>query len=166
MRCPACRELNRDRVIDSRGTESGAAIRRRRVCESCNRRFTTKERIEEEVRLTVIKRNGARVPYRRERVIAGLRLACYKLAITDDQLEQVADLVEEHLFREHDRQVTSEQLGLYVSTHLRTLNQVAYVRFMAVYRQFADVAEFISAIQDARDREAEYIPTQQALFES
>lgn len=165
MRCPACKELNRDRVIDSRATESGVAIRRRRVCEACNRRFTTKERIEEEVRLSVLKRDGRRIPYRRDKVVSGLRQACYKLAITDDQLEQVADLVEEDLFREHDRQVSSERLGLYVSSHLRSVNQVAYVRFMAVYRQFADVAEFINAIDDARELEAEDIPTQQALFE-
>ncbi len=164
MRCPACRELNRDRVIDSRATESGVAIRRRRVCEACNRRFTTKERIEEEVRLSVIKRDGTRIPYRRDKVVSGLRHACYKLAINDDQLEQIADLVEEDLFREHDRQVSSEQLGLYVSSHLRTVNQVAYVRFMAVYRQFADVAEFINAIDDVRELDAEDIPSQQALF--
>jgi transcriptional repressor NrdR len=164
MRCPACNALNKDKVIDSRSTEGGGVIRRRRVCGACNRRFTTKERIEEELRLSVVKRSGARVPYRRDKILAGVRHACYKLAIEPETLERLVDTVESDIFREHDREVTSEQVGRYVASRLRSLNQVAYVRFMSVYRQFDDVEAFVEEIRDVKDWAATDSPDQQSLF--
>ncbi len=166
MRCPACNSHNEDRVIDSRSTEGGAVIRRRRVCNECGRRFTTKERIEEGLRLSVVKRDGARVPYRRDKILAGVRHACYKLPIEPEVLEQLVDAVEGDIFRDHDREVASEQIGAYVVAHLRKLNHVAYVRFMAVYRQFDDVEAFIDEIRDVRERAAVDLPNQQSLFAS
>ena len=91
MRCPACKEVNKDRVIDSRLTDSGAAVRRRRVCMVCGRRFTTKERSEAEMRLSVVKRDGRRVPYRRDNIVRGVRLACYKLPIEEEAIDRLVD---------------------------------------------------------------------------
>ncbi len=164
MLCPSCKS-NDNKVIDSRVTEGGSAIRRRRVCQGCNRRFTTKERVEEEVRLTVIKANGQRVPYNRENVVNGVARACTKLDIGEEQVLELVDRVEEDIFAHHDREVKTEQIGQYVGAHLRKLNPVAYVRFMSVHRKFATVDAFIEEISDVREREAHDIPAQQSLFE-
>jgi transcriptional repressor NrdR len=165
MRCPSCKS-SKNKVIDSRLTESGEAVRRRRVCLDCGRRFTTKERIEDELRLSVVKTDGTRVPYQREKVLRGAERACYKLNVTDMQLQGLADRVEEELLRNHDREVTSEQIGLYVGQQLRRLNQVAYVRFMSVYRKYNNVEEFVEEIRDVKELVAQEIPSQQSLFES
>lgn len=164
MRCPSCKSLGKDKVIDSRLTESGGAIRRRRVCQVCGRRFTTKERAEEELRLTVIKKDGSRVPYRRDKVTAGVRQACYKLHISDEQVEQFVDAVEGDLFRDYDREVTSQEIGRYVARRLRDLHPVAYVRFMSVYREFASVDEFAEEIQRVQEHVVTTSPNQQNLF--
>ena len=164
MLCPACKE-NNNKVIDSRLTENGSAIRRRRLCLSCNRRFTTKERIEQELRLSVVKVSGQRVPYNRDNILNGAERACYKLDVSEEELQVLVDRVEEELFRNHDREVTTEQIGQYVGQQLRRLNHVAYVRFMSVYRQYRTVDEFIDEITDVRERVAEEIPAQQSLFE-
>jgi transcriptional repressor NrdR len=164
MRCPACNQANTDKVIDSRSTEGGAVIRRRRVCTHCGRRFTTKERMEEELRLTVIKNSGARVPYRRDKVVVGVRRACCKLGIDPHEIEKLVDSVEGDVFRNHDRDVSSEQIGTYVAGHLRKLNQVAYVRFMSVYRKFDDVEAFIEEIREVKARAAADSPNQESLF--
>lgn len=166
MRCPSCKELSQDKVIDSRMTESGAAIRRRRVCQSCGRRFTTKERIETELRLTVVKNNGGRVPYRRDKILRGVQHACYKLDIADETLEQLVDHVEGDIYRDHEREVTSQQIGHCVATRLRQLNPIAYVRFMSVFRKFRDVAEFVDEIDEVTVRAGNESPDQQTLFES
>ncbi|MHC4093303.1 MAG: transcriptional regulator NrdR [Planctomycetota bacterium] len=165
MRCPACKELSKDKVIDSRLTDAGAAVRRRRVCTACARRFTTKERIETEMRLTVVKRDGSRVPYRRDNIVRGVRHACYKLPIEDEHIERLVDCVEEDMQREHERGVTSEQIGRYVAGRLRQLNHIAYVRFMSVFRKFADVAEFVDEINDVTQWAAAEAPNQQSLFD-
>ena len=164
MLCPACKE-NNNKVIDSRLTENGSAIRRRRLCLSCNRRFTTKERIEQELRLSVVKVSGQRVPYNRDNILNGAQRACYKLDVSEEDLQDLVDRVEEELFHNHDRDVTTEQIGQYVAQQLRRLNHVAYVRFMSVYRQYRTVDEFIDEITDVRERVAEEIPAQQSLFE-
>lgn len=164
MRCPACR-ADSDRVIDSRPTEGGAGVRRRRECLSCGRRYTTRERVEDELRLVVIKSNGSRMPYQREKIQDGLERACTKLPITEAQIEQIVDHVEEDLFRAHDREVSSEQIGRLVARHLRPVNAVAYVRFMSVYRKFSTIQEFIDEIQDVRDRVALESPQQRPLFD-
>ena len=165
MRCPACKELSKDKVIDSRLTDAGAAVRRRRTCTACGRRFTTKERVETEMRLTVVKRDGSRVPYRRDNIVRGVRHACYKLPIEDGEIERLVDRVEEDLQREHERQATSEQIGRQVAAQLRQLNHIAYVRFMSVFRKFADVAEFVEEINDVTERAATESPDQQSLFD-
>lgn len=164
MLCPSCSE-NANKVIDSRLTEGGRAIRRRRVCQSCGRRFTTKERLEEELRISVIKASGQRVPYNRDNVVGGVDKACIKLDISEGQVQSLADRVESHIFSRYDREVTSDQIGWLVGRELRRLNTVAYVRFMSVHRKYASVDEFIEEITDVRERVAEDVPAQQSLFE-
>jgi transcriptional repressor NrdR len=166
MRCPSCKELNTDKVIDSRLTDGGAAVRRRRECTECGRRFTTKERIESEMRLAVIKRDGTRAPYRRDNIIRGVRSACYKLDIADEDIERLADRVEEDMYANHEREVASQQIGCYVAAQLRQLNHIAYVRFMSVFRKFNDVAEFVDEIHEVTERAAVESPDQQTLFET
>ena len=163
MRCPSCKSEN-NKVIDSRVTEGGDAVRRRRACQECERRFTTQEPIENELRLTVVKCDGSRVPYLREKVVAGVERACYKLDVSEEAINRLADRVEEHLIRNHEREVRSEQIGAYVSQELRRINQVAYVRFMSVYRKFTSVEAFVEDIRDVRARVAQDIPDQQSLF--
>ena len=165
MRCPSCKGSH-DKVIDSRLTEGGEAIRRRRVCITCGRRFTTKERTENELRLGVIKADGGRVPYQRDKILTGVERACYKLEVTEKDLQELVDRVEGDLVQNHEREVTSEQIGLYVGRHLRLLNQVAYVRFMSVYRKYNNIEEFVEEIRDVKARVAQEIPAQQSLFES
>ena len=165
MLCPACKK-NSNKVIDSRLTEGGMAIRRRRVCLSCERRFTTKERVETELRLTVVKASGQRVPYNREKVLAGVERACYKLDKTEDELQRLVDRVEEDLFGNHEREVATAQIGGYVGQHLRRLHPVAYVRFMSVHRKYGTIDEFVDEIRDVRVRVAQDDPSQQSLFET
>jgi len=165
MLCPACKSSD-NKVIDSRVTESGTAIRRRRVCTACNRRFTTKERLEDEVRLTVVKADGHRVPYDRDKILAGLTRACTKLGVADEKLQELVDRVEADIFAHHDREVKTEDIGRYVGKRLRRLNPVAYVRFMSVHRKYSTVDAFIEEIRDVRERRAQENPSQQSLFEA
>lgn len=164
MRCPFCRE-NDDKVIDSRATESGRCIRRRRRCLVCGRRFTTYERIEESIKLSVIKRDGTRVPYNRASVQAGIQRAAYKRPISAEQIEQVVDEVEEYLVSTFEKEVSSQTIGEKISSVLRRVDKVAYVRFASVYRQFEDVGDFIEEARDVIERSASDIPGQQSLFE-
>ncbi len=165
MLCPSCNEGD-NKVIDSRLTEAGTAIRRRRVCQACGRRFTTKERVEKQLRLMVVKVGGHRVPYNRDNIFCGVERACSKLDISDAQLQQMVESVEEDLFSNHDREVTTEQIGAYVGRHLRRLHVVAYVRFMSVHRKYDTVDEFIEEISDVRKRVAHESPDQQSLFDA
>lgn len=165
MICPSCRQ-NNNKVIDSRLSEGGEAIRRRRECLECKRRFTTKERVEQELRLTVIKSGGRRDPYQRENIIRGIERASSKLDLREDQIQRLVDRVEEDLFSNHDREVTTEQIGRYVGQHLRRLHPVAYVRFMSVHRKFRTIDEFVDEISDVRVRAAQESPLQQSLFET
>lgn len=165
MLCPSCKSTD-NKVIDSRISEGGAAIRRRRVCQACNRRFTTKERLEEELRLSVIKNSGERVPYNRDNVFNGVARACSKLRqISTEQIQELVDKVETDIFAQHDREIGTEQIGRFVGRHLRKLHPVAYVRFMSVHRKFATIDQFIEEITDVRQRAAHEIPEQQPLFE-
>ena len=165
MLCPACKSSD-NKVIDSRVTEAGSAIRRRRVCSACERRFTTKERLEDEVRLTVIKADGHRVPYNRDNIFGGLARACTKLEVSEAKLQELVDRVEADIFAHHDREVKTEDIGRYIGKRLRRLNAVAYVRFMSVHRKFSSVDAFIEEIRDVRERRAQENPTQQSLFEA
>ena len=164
MRCPFCK-ANDDKVVDSRLTESGQSIRRRRQCLSCNRRYTTYERIEDTIRLTVIKRDGLRVPYSRQKIAESIRRAAYKRRISSERVDQVVDEVEEYLVSHYEKEVSSQTIGERIAVVLRRVDKVAYVRFASVYRQFQDVGEFIDEAQDVMERSAADIPGQQNLFE-
>ena len=139
MRCPSCASVD-DKVVDSRLAEDGAAIRRRRECLNCGRRFTTFERIED-VPLVVVKRSGHRAPFERTKIVAGLRAATKNRPVSDDQLEALAAEVEESL-RLEGPELTSQQIGLAVLERLRALDDVAYLRFASVYKGFEDAGDF------------------------
>ncbi|MCC7146952.1 MAG: transcriptional repressor NrdR [Phycisphaeraceae bacterium] len=147
MRCPYCSQDN-DKVIDSRSTEGGLAIRRRRECLGCGKRFTTYEHVEATTRLNVVKRDGSRVPYQRERILAGLEKACFKRPVTAEQLNHLVEEVEEALFKRYDREVESSEIGRVVAERLKSLDQVAYVRFASVYKQFRDLDDFLDEVRD------------------
>lgn len=165
MRCPSCKETNRDKVIDSRLTDGGKAIRRRRECKSCGRRYTTKERVEEEARLTVVKKDGARMPFDPERLLNGIRHACYKRPVPLDVQQKVVEFIEDELTKKFDREVPSEVIGSLVALKLRDLDQVAYVRFASVYREFDSLEELMDEIRQVREREADVVPGQRRLFD-
>lgn len=145
MRCPFCRDDN-DRVIDSRASEDGFAIRRRRECLSCQRRYTTYERVEE-VAIKVIKKDGVRVPFDREKIKQGLSKACWKRPVSADQIESVVSAVENDIYSNFDSEVESRYIGELVMQQLRQLDQVAFVRFASVYREFKDVRDFVDELQ-------------------
>ncbi len=144
MRCPFCRADN-DRVIDSRASEDGFAIRRRRECLNCKRRYTTYERLEETT-VKVVKKDHARVPFEREKIRIGLSKACWKRPVSDRQIEDVITAVETRILSDFEAEVESRQIGELVMQHLRTLDQVAYVRFASVYRDFADIRDFVQEL--------------------
>jgi transcriptional repressor NrdR len=164
MRCPYCHADDKDRVIDSRPVEDGQAIRRRRVCEKCTRRYTTYERIEETVRLMVVKKDGTRVPFDRNRILAGVQKACYKRPIAAEQVVKIVDGVEEEIARSYQREVPSHDIGERVMKYLRAIDAIAYVRFASVYRQFKDLGELMTEAQDVINRSQNDDPLQQDLF--
>jgi transcriptional repressor NrdR len=145
MRCLRCKQDN-DRVVDSRASADGSVIRRRRECLMCFLRYTTYERVEE-TPLRVVKKNGERVRFERERVLAGMVRACEKLPIPIEELEAAAARVEARCQEEYDREVESSVIGALVMEELRKLNQVAYVRFASVYREFKDVSQFLDELK-------------------
>lgn len=164
MLCPSCKHED-NKVIDSRLSEGGLAIRRRRVCLKCKKRFTTKERPEDEVRLTVIKASGHRVPYSRDSIVSGIMRACAKLDVTPEQVQALTDKIEGDIFNGHEREVSSEEIGKFVGKRLRRLSPVGYVRFMSVHRKFSTVDEFVDEITAVRTHAAHDSPDQQPLFE-
>jgi len=145
VRCPFCKE-DRDKVIDSRSSDSGRVIRRRRQCLGCKRRFTTYEKAGEGFKLYVIKKDKSRVPYERDKIISGLQKACYKRAVSAEQIQQIADRVEEDILRKFDKEVTSAFIGQSVMKHLRAVDKVAYIRFASIYRDFRDANELIEEV--------------------
>ncbi len=165
MRCPYCKD-QQDKVIDSRATEGGAVIRRRRQCLVCNRRYTTYERIETSTRLLVVKRDGTREPYSREKLLAGLQRACWKRPLGSEAIDALVDEVEEEVFRTFDREVQSAHLGQAVSARLRKLDKVAYLRYASLYYNFEVVDDFIQEAQDILDRDRQEVIGQQELFEN
>ncbi|MEE8169041.1 MAG: transcriptional regulator NrdR [Phycisphaerae bacterium] len=164
MQCPFCKELDRDRVIDSRPTESGRAIRRRRLCQACERRFTTRERIEETVRLTVVKKDGTRVAYDRSKMIGGVQRACWKRKISESTIVTMVDEVEEQIFRQFEREVPSRYIGRELARRLMTLDKVAYIRFASVNDDFQEVEDFVTTAQNVAERAQRDDPDQQELF--
>ena len=140
MRCPSCGHLE-SKVLDSRPTEEGAVIRRRRECLACGERFTTYEKVEQP-RFVVVKKDGRREPFSGQKILGGLIKACEKRPVSVEALEQAAAEVERELRTRFDREVPSQQVGELVMERLRRLDQVAYVRFASVYRQFQDLERF------------------------
>ncbi len=145
MKCPFC-SVDNDRVVDSRASQDGCLIRRRRECLACHRRYTTYERMEEPT-IKVVKKDGARVPFERERIKAGLEKACWKRPVTDEQIDAVVSRVEREVHARFDTEVLSGELGELVMQELRHLDQVAYVRFASVYREFADLNDFVNELR-------------------
>jgi transcriptional repressor NrdR len=145
MRCPYCKADN-DRVIDSRASADGFAIRRRRLCLDCDRRYTTYERVET-APLRVVKKNGDRVDFDRTKVLGGLRKACEKRPVTSEQLEAITDRIERQCLEAFDKEVPSKVIGNLIMQELRQLDQVAYVRFASVYREFKDVSQFLDELK-------------------
>jgi transcriptional repressor NrdR len=148
VRCPYCKE-DKDKVIDSRSSDGGRVIRRRRHCLVCKRRFTTYEKIGESVKLSVIKKDGTRVPYERSKMISGLQKACYKRPVSAEKIQEIADIVEEDIFRNFDKEVSSRFIGECAMRHLRSVDKVAYIRFASVYRDFHDAGELIDEVRQA-----------------
>jgi transcriptional repressor NrdR len=150
MKCPYCR-VDNDRVTDSRASEDGFAIRRRRECVHCRRRYTTYERIEEQA-IKVVKKDGVRLPFERDKIKRGLEKACWKRPISDEKIESVVSAIEVEVYANFDNEVESRYLGELAMQHLRQLDQVAYVRFASVYRDFADVRDFVEELQPMLDK--------------
>ena len=144
MRCPYC-SYSESKVIDSRPAEEGTTIRRRRECLSCGKRFTTYE-IMERLPLLVIKRDGSRQSFDRVKVINGMVKACEKRPVPVDQIERVADEIEQELQSSLEREVSSAQIGEMIMDRLRDMDQVAYVRFASVYRQLKDINTFLDEL--------------------
>lgn len=140
MKCPYC-EQEDSKVIDSRPTEEGLAIRRRRECTSCGSRFTTYEKVET-IPLVVIKSDNSREPFDRQKLLRGLMRACVKRPITTAQLEDVVNKIEASMSNTLKREFTSREVGEMALGHLRKLDEVAYIRFASVYRSFADIGTF------------------------
>lgn len=165
MHCPFCdAQKEKLKVIDSRTCENGRAIRRRRQCLQCNKRFTTYERIEESIRLVVIKKDGSRVPWDRSKILLGLERACYKRPIETAEMQRIADEVEEEAHKTYDKEVPSSAIGELVTERLRRLDQVAYVRFASVYRQFKTLEELVREARSVIDAQHYDVPGQGRLF--
>lgn len=145
MKCPYC-HADHDRVIDSRASQDGLAIRRRRECLGCRRRYTTYERVERTT-MKIVKKDGVRVPYDRNKIKLGLEKACWKRPVSDVQLENIISFVENYIESQFDTEVESRVLGELVMQKLHELDKVAYVRFASVYRQFEDVRDFVDELR-------------------
>ena len=145
MRCPYCNQDN-TRVVDSRPVEETNSIRRRRLCDSCGRRFTTYENVEI-IPLTVIKKNLNREQYDRNKLINGIRRACYKRPIASEKLEAMIDATEGDILSTEDKEISSTRIGEIVMENLKNMDAVAYVRFASVYREFKDVNTFMAEIK-------------------
>lgn len=148
MRCPFCLYLD-SKVLDSRQTEEGASIRRRRECMSCHKRFTTYERLDE-MPFLVVKKDGRREPFSRTKILNGMLRACEKRPISAETIEDVVSEIEREIRSGLEREVSSEVIGELVMDKLRELDDVAYVRFASVYRQFKDIDRFIEELQQLR----------------
>ena len=144
MRCPFC-SFGESKVIDSRPTEENNSIRRRRECLKCGQRFTTYEKLES-IALVVIKKDESRQPFNRNKVLKGIITACEKRPISLAQMENIADEIESELAQAMDREIKSTQIGEMVMQRLRVLDEVAYVRFASVYKQFSDIETFMEEL--------------------
>jgi transcriptional repressor NrdR len=145
MRCPYC-GAGDDRVVDSRESREGAVIRRRRECNACQRRFTSYETVEE-IPLLVVKKDGRREPFDRNKLLRGLMKACEKRPVETKTLEEICDAIESELSAKEPREMTTIELGARIMEKLKDLDQVAYVRFASVYRRFEDLGDFVDELK-------------------
>lgn len=145
MKCPNCGH-EEDKVVDSRPAQDGYAIRRRRECLSCHERYTTYEYVEQGI-LTVVKTNERREPYDRYKLLYGIKLACNKRPITPKEIEAMVDEIENQIKAKYKTDVMSKEIGEMVMTKLRTVDEIAYVRFASVYRKFKDKSEFLDEMK-------------------
>src|SRR5262249_30761777 len=150
MRCPFCGHLE-DKVIDSRAAAIGDVIRRRRECEACARRFTTYERVED-VLPTVVKKDGRREPFDRQKLVRGLRTACNKRPVSIERIEAIADAIEREAQESERREITASELGEGGMRHLRELDEVADVRLASVYRSFRGIDEVLTGLRELVER--------------
>jgi transcriptional repressor NrdR len=162
MICPYC-QANDDKVIDSRASEGGRVIRRRRQCIGCGKRFTTYERIEETPRLMVVKKDGSREPFDRAKISRGIAAACGKLPVAEDIKQRLVEEVDEEVHRTYDREVEAREIGERVARKLQDVHPVAYVRFASEYYEFKNVDEIMHELRDLAGRVRD-VPNQQDLF--
>jgi transcriptional repressor NrdR len=151
MRCPYC-QVDNDRVLDTRNADGGYLIRRKRICNSCQRRFTTAETIEK-LNVRLVKSDQTREPLDREKIRRGIERACSKRNISSNTIENTVQTIESDIYSTFDSEVSSEQVGEIVMRHLAKLDQVAYIRFASVYREFDDAQDFVRAISEVVDTE-------------
>ena len=152
MRCPFCKK-DRDKVIDSRSASDASVTRRRRKCLECGRRYTTYERIEQ-LPLRVVKKDGSRVPFDRQKILNGLLKACEKRPVATEKLEEIASAVESAAMERYEREVDSKVLGELVIEQMKHVDQIAFIRFASVYREFKDVTDFVDEVRPMLEREA------------
>ena len=151
MKCPYC-HVDDDKVIDSRTSKEGYAIRRRRECLSCQRRYTTFERLEQ-LDLKVVKKDGIREPFDPEKLRSGISKACWKRPVSDEQIDDIVDTVQSELYGRPEKEIDSDALGELIMHRLQVVDQVAYIRFASVYRQFQDVHDFVDEMKPMLERE-------------
>lgn len=164
MRCPFCGK-DKDKVIDSRSTDGGRCIRRRRECTDCAKRFTTYEHIEATTRLIVVKKDNSRVPYDRQKMAEGLEKACYKRPIPAEKITEIVEETEDAIFSKYDREVASVEIGRALAERLKKLDQIAYVRYASVYKQFRDLDDFLDEVREVLDSAQGDLPGQGQLFD-
>ena len=150
MKCPFCGEEN-TKVIDSRPSEDNTAIRRRRICDSCDKRFTTYEKVET-IPLFVIKKDNSRVQYDRSKIEGGIIRACHKRPVSAEQIESLVDKIESELLSGGEKEIESSRIGALVMDGIKELDEVAYVRFASVYREFKDVETFMDELKKMLDK--------------
>lgn len=163
MRCPFCGHLE-DKVVDSRASREGDKIRRRRECQACERRYTTYERVEEAFP-QIVKSDGSREDYERDKLRHGIRIACTKRPISIEQIDAVVDAVERKMVDQQSREVSSDWIGSAVTAELRDLDPVAYIRFASVYRAFSDIQAFLEELRgldEESDPEKAGVPGRQS----
>jgi transcriptional repressor NrdR len=150
MRCPYCGDHD-SKVIDSRASEGGATVRRRRECADCNTRFTTYERVEKTSRLMVIKKDGSRVPFDDQKILSGLQAACGKRPVAEERKLEIVRQVEEVVHREFEREVPSVEIGHHVARLLRETDQIAYVRYSSEYQSFDSIEDVEEVIKELKN---------------
>jgi transcriptional repressor NrdR len=160
--CPYCGEDN-DKVIDSRASDGGMVVRRRRECLACEKRYTTYERVERAARLMVVKKDGTRVPFDPQNVIRGIQAACGKRPVSEESKQRIVRDIDDEIHREFDREVPSVEIGKRVVARLRELDPIAYIRYASEYYDFRTLDDFSQELTELKSRSPN-LPNQQDLF--